>query len=463
MKFIYQIGRFDENYMREINFKIDDKIYPSSLSSISLKNYFQDKVKLILIYPVSIVYNERAVEKLKSSDQFAKEIAENIQYYLKNPKEALKLHPHNKEADDFLVIHSIGEYKLGGNSVKFEATHNTYDDIVLGIFCDIVERFLEEKNNENEFYIDVSSGHNIYVSAILEALRHFAVFSQLLNWQNKNLRPKTFIAFSDPILGSFASEFQIYIQPVNFKVFFSSPVNKDDINRNRPDRLSKRLYGDNREKKNKLDDFLERFAIFYSALKNNTPLALYHFGYHGYDEIINFLKEIIGEIKDKLSKDWIKSPNLSKNDYLKVILSLGFYAGIVEVLQNNNIIKYDLEKGAELDEIRKKFGSGDNSIYKIFNLDLLIPILGREIYNLSEGGREDKKLIEKVGEEWGRLDSYLYGEGQNFEIRNFLAHAGFERTVTEVRKDNDKLYFRYCPNEVIENRVKSSLKEYLGG
>ena len=43
MKFIYQIRRFE----------------------ISLKKYFKDKAKLILIYPVSIIYNESAVNVLQ--------------------------------------------------------------------------------------------------------------------------------------------------------------------------------------------------------------------------------------------------------------------------------------------------------------------------------------------------------------------------------------------------------------
>jgi CRISPR-associated protein Csx1 len=447
MKFIYQVGRFDKNYNKDINFIIDDKTYKAKLSSISLKNYFQKQPKLILIYPVSIMYNQSA---LQNNDEFSQIISEKISNYLENPKEVLKVHPHNKDADDFLVIHSIGEYKLFSNIEKFEGT---YDDIVLAILCDMIKRLLEEKNKENEFYIDISSGHNIYVSAMLEALRHFSVFSKLLNWQNKKLIPKTYITFSDPILGSSAKEFKIHIQELRFKVFFSSPVSKNDIDKNKKDRISKKLYENNKERKNKLDEFFEKFIILYSAIKNNTPLVLYHFEYNKHNEIINFIKEIIEEIENKLSNNWRKSPSLSKDDYLKIILSLGFYAGIVEVLENKNIKKYDFEKGVGLDEIKHKA----KCIYEIFNLNPLIHILGHEIYNLKEGKDEKgKKLIEKVSEKWEKLDKYLYGEGNSFKERNFIAHAGFERNITEVRKENNQLYFRY--DSKFNEEIKSCLK-----
>jgi len=457
MKIIYQIGRFDANYMSNVEFKFENENYASPLSSISLKQHFLSQgfdTNLVLIYPVSIVYNESAVERLKE-DSFVRKINENISNYLDEPRTVLESHPHNEKADDFLIIHSIGKYRLRENEVEFKSS---YDDIVLKILCDMIERYIKVKDQENEFYIDISSGHNIYVSALLEALRHFSVFSQLLNWQNKNLRPKTYITFSEPILGLSAKEFQIYIQKLDFKAFFSSPVKKEDIDLTNGNRLSKKLYHEDREKKRKLDGFLENFGITYSAIKNNTPLALYHFKHHQYNEILEFLTGIIQEIKDKLSRDWINSVFLSKDDYLKIILSLGFYAGIVEVLENNCV--KNQEKGISLNEIKEKFGSSKGSIYDIFNLNLLVPLLGQEIHTLLEGKDKDcKKLIEKVSNEWEKLAKYLYGKGGNFNERNFLAHAGFERNITQVRREDNELYFRYDSN--FESNIKGCLKEYI--
>jgi CRISPR-associated protein Csx1 len=434
MKFIYQIGRFDRNYNEDINFVIDGKNFKSKLSSISLKNYLQGQTKLILIYPVSIVYNEIA---LNNNYEFSKIISQKIGNYLENPKEILKEHPHNKYADDFLVIHSIGEYKLFDIKEKFEGT---YDDIVLAVFCDMIERLLEKKNEENEFYIDISSGHNIYVSAMLEAIRHFSVFSKLLNWQNKSFRPKVYIVFSDPILGSSAKEFKIYIKELKFKVFFSSPIGKYDM--------------DMMEKESEIYKLLENFLILYSAIKNNTPLVLYHFGYDEYGKIIASIRKIIEEIKNKLSENWKKSPSLSKDNYLKIILSLGFYAGIVEVLESNNIREYNFQEGVALDEIKEKFLS--KSIYKIFNLDSLVPILEYEIK--SQYGKS-RKIKEEEWKKLGECYDYPQSKGGNFE-RHFIAHSGFERNITEVRKKDNKLYFRYQLNGKRKDLI-SVLKNYL--
>jgi len=460
MKFIYQIGRFDRNYNQDLNFIYKKTLYPSPLSSISLKRYFNNNATLVLIYPVSIVYNENALQSLKD-DPFAININANISDYLAYPKMILKHHPHNV-GNEFLVVHSLGEYTVKKLNVKVDL-EASYDDIVLEILLDMIERYLEKKNEKNEFYVDISSGHNIYVAALLEAVKHFSVFSQLMNWQNKDLRPNIYITFSDPILGSSATQYQIYIQPIEFKALFSSPVKKDDIDLGSGCRLSYRYFKDKEEIKKKLDEILNQFGIVFSAIKNNSPLALYHYGCHDLKEIIDILKRIIEDIEDKLSKDWKHSPNLSKDSYLKIILSLGFYAGIAEVLESNKIQKYG-EEGVALNEIKEKFGSAGNSIYEIFNLHTHVSLSGYEIHNLQHGkGQENKTLIERACETWEKLGKYLLYEDEtsDFNERNFLAHVGFERTVTEVRKMSDKLYVRYSPGEKTKKRIELCLKKYM--
>jgi CRISPR-associated protein Csx1 len=457
MKFIYQIGRFDTNYTKSINFKIDNMSCQCSLSSIALKQYFEQnghKTKLILVYPVSIIYNENAVKNI--NDEFVQIIKKNVGSYLDNPKQILNSHPHNKD-NDFLVVHSIGKYKLN-NIVTFQGT---FDDIVLEILCDMVEKYLEIKSELNEFYIDISSGHNIYISALLEALKHFSIFCQLLNWENKNLRPKTYVVFSEPLMSPSTNEAQMYIKESEFKAFFSSPVKKDDIDINNGNRLAKRIYYEDREKRSKIDKILTNFGIVFSAIRNNIPLVLYHFGYDGYDEIVNFLKQnIIEDVKNKMIKNWILSPNLQKDDYIKIILTLGLYAGIVEVLYNIKVNKYEKNEGVELDQIKEKFATNGQSIYEKFNLDLSISLLGQEIHNLSKGKDEDgKKLIDKCSNQWEKLGRYLYGIEEGFNWRNFLAHAGFERTITEVKKENSEIHFRYTSNE--EQRIKNEIIYYF--
>lgn len=59
-------------------------------------------------------------------------------------------------------------------------------------------------------YVDISSGHNIFVSAILEAVRFFSTWAGLRNWIYITKRPEICLAFSDPILGGASKEYKIH-------------------------------------------------------------------------------------------------------------------------------------------------------------------------------------------------------------------------------------------------------------
>jgi len=157
-----------------------------------------------------------------------------------------------------------------------------------------------------------------------------------------------------------------------------------------------------------------------------------------------------------MRENWIKSPNLQKDDYIKIILTLGLYAGIVEVLYNIKVNRYEENEGVELNQIKEKFATKGQSIYEKFNLDLSISLLGQEIHNLSERKDEKgEKLIDKCSNQWEKLGKYLYGIEGGFNWRNFLAHTGFEKTITEVKKENSKIHFRYTSNE--EQRIKNEI------
>lgn len=111
-------------------------------------------------------------------------------------------------------------------------------------------------------------------------------------------------------------------------------------------------------------------------------------------------------LKQKLSRSWNSSPGLSKADYLNTILSLGFYAGILKVLEARGISKYDCEKGIALEEIKQFFASEENSIYELFELGTHVSILGKEIRNLCYGGKE-KSILNQATEEWNKVYNFI--------------------------------------------------------
>jgi CRISPR-associated protein Csx1 len=471
MNFIYQIGRFDKNYENDNKFVIDNEIFESKLSSFALKKYLKtqkkEQVKLTLIYPISIPLNNYAIKELKDKDKFVKIFIEKMNSYLENPKEVLKHHPYNSldnnsndKADDFIIVHSFGKYKLDNINKEFPFEAKFYD-IVLEILIDLIESFLSKKDEKNNFYIDTSSGHNIYISALLEAVKNFFTFSALLNWKNKNLRPDIYIIFSEPITDTNENKsYNIYMEKIDFYVSFYSPLTKEEIDKNSGERIARKIYDnniENRKKRQKLDEFIFNFGIIYSALKNNTPLVLYHFKYNSYDEIINLIKEILKEIKSKIMDNYCKSHGLDKDSYLKVILSLALYAGITELLENKQIKNYN-DQGVNILEIKQKFHEDKDNIYKILGIQSLNIFLENEISNIMES----KKLPEKADSEWKCLAEIFGKEKKDFDnIRNFIAHSGFEKNITYAKKVNDEIYLKYHLSEKETNLLQKKLIETI--
>lgn len=459
MKVIYQISRVDQNILENKKFKINNEIYESPLSGFALKQYLKrcyenEDVKLILIYPISLALNSRMLaikdEKLKN---FIKDIRlilekeENYNNFLKNPKEIFKNHPYNDKnfADDFLVIHSTGCYENKVFSAKF-------DFIVFEIFCDIVKRYSNDWKNEKdiEIYIDVSTGQNIYMSAILEAVRKFIVYHKLQNWtKNKNLVVK--LSYSDPIIGTTASEFQIYFDYVlDVKAFFSSPIKKEDINNYV---LAKKIATEDKNLTHKIQESLKNFLISFSAFKNTIPLVLYNFKFDDISNLDSLILSLLNKCYSIFNQDWQNGSEIPTEDYIKVFFSLSFYKGLLEIMQKENI-SYT-EDGVFLEEIEEK-----KDLFKKY-FDLNINLLGSELNSLKERCRVNgKTLIEVIGDnnDWHQLKKFVTGK-EDFQPRNFVAHAGFERNVVYIKNEDNKLKLKYI-NEDKEKIQNALIKNF---
>ncbi len=438
MNLIYQIGRFDRGFNTPIKFKISDTI-EKVLSSFALKEYLSSHTltKVVIIYPVSLLLNSNSTSwdlPLVFKEKLIKlfESSEEKEQYLNNPKEYFQLHPHSQLADYFLVIHSIGEYE----GVRLSAT---FDDLVLEIFFDMVSHFLEEPFST--LYLDISSGHNIYVSALLEAGRLFLAFYQLRNWVKDEKSLRVYIVFSDPIIGTPKGEYQLYTHyELKVRIFFSAPIviRKDDY------QFAKKLTKNNKYLKKKIQPYLEKAYFFYSIIKNNIPLCLYTFEPHNLKDIDSIIKTIIDFGKENFFKTYKKALNVDKDIFIKAIFLLALYYGIVKVLQ-----KYEIypKQEVSIHELNQKFCK-QNSIYENFYLPLHRNYLGHEISN----NFEKEKMKKKFQPVWKPFREFISEESTDTEVksanqdiipRNFIAHCGFERNCLEVKKINSEILLRY--------------------
>jgi CRISPR-associated protein, MJ1666 family len=500
-KIIYQIGRLDNNIITDYKFQIDEKTYESKLSSFALKKHFDesgDPSKVILIYPYSILLSERRPEFNNKLDEFFDKLkakdAEEINQYLKNPYAYLEYHPHSKEANDFIVIHSIGEYM----GIKFSTS---LGDVVLRILIDMMQRYLEEPFEE--MYLDISSGLNVYASAMIEAGR---VFLTLISLQKMSLQKpylKVYISFSEPIIPANTTKtYEIYKDfQLDVKAFFQFPENpnKDNIEKLNlqtyksvfsafVDSIFKDLLTEeNSELKDKTNEIVYKAYLFYSALKNNTPLALYHlfsdknFRYDE-EEIDDITKELIRLLKDKFNSNFRNSPELDLNDFKKIFIMLSLAKGMIRVLKDRlkNITQKD-EISVSLKDLEDTF-TGENSLYKPFGLDTNIDYLKNELKkeNIEKEVRKSKNNGYKwVNHKWEKLYDLVehnnqHGNNKNrsnkgeFDERNFKAHCGFENNITQVAiinvaliNNKNKIKYntivRYSPDG-FEKVVKTLLK-----
>ncbi|SFM73584.1 CRISPR-associated CARF protein Csx1 [Thermodesulforhabdus norvegica] len=438
---IYQIGRLDKNIANDINFKIEENLYAAPLSSFALKKYFEDsnmRAEVILCYPVSLLFDSR-VQGWDLEKEFKEkigEIRERKADYFRDPLSWFRLHPHSAEAEDILVLHSIGEYEGENFFTAFEV-------LVLEVFFHMLERYLAEPYSC--LYLDISSGLNIYVSALVEAGRLFSTFYKLSNWKNPELG--IYLVFSDPILGTPKKEYNMYRDyKIKTAVFFSAP---EKIRGENDFALAKSLAENRREVKRKLQDLFSRAYLFFSAIQNNIPLALYTFEPHSAEEIELGLKKILELGWEEIRSDYQKNPHISKDIFIKGIFLLALYKGIVATLEEFEIHP---KKEVSLSEIKEKFcNSGGRSFYDVFGLFLNPTYLKHEVSNNFEKECYRVKFLP----EWRPLHDFLEGESRDLHPRNFIAHCGFERNCVEVKKNDQDIFLRY--KEVVIEKIKKIL------
>lgn len=422
MNYIFQIGRLDNNVSELKTYVYHGKKVEAPISSIALKEILQEKepTKVKLFYPVTLPLNQNLLKSDSFNQNFKEEIKNILNdktNYLENPNKFFKSHPYCYKIDSFYVIRSIGEYE----NTEF---CSTLDANILEMFIEIIDFInlsyeVKELSDQNiNIYIDTSTGLNFYVSALIEAARHFYVYASLQNWANeKNI--KVFLTFTDPIIGNNKKEFNIYANyELKYKVFFHSdlPSNNNDINK-----IAKSIFEEDRKKKKELSEKLNKFSLIYLALQKNVPLFIYYRERNNDNEIIDvisLLKEKVKNIFKNCPYTKVFDDKINTKEIIQLFTSLSLYLGIVRLLNAKGISVLNKEQGVDLEQLKKDFCDAnfdDNSqpsIYNCFELFPNIRMLESEISNICNNHLKqfkkttNSKEIINLNNKWMCLDEF---------------------------------------------------------
>lgn len=446
---IYQIGRIDTNFQQLLDFEIDGKIFETVLSSFAIKkHYTNSNVHIKLLFPVSLPFNSSLYnnENFKKScdSKFYESLCDaynDADSFFNNPSFVFDKHPHIQDNIDYTIIPSVGNYSTNKNQMHF---NGHYSDIVLIVFTDMIESFFKYDENIDKIIVDISSGHNYYVSAMIEALKHIDTWISLYKWNEK--KTSCFIAVSEPIIPRFKGPYKISLEEQYTKIFFSSPIDSKDLENTS---LARKIFPEKeiRTHKRKLNEILEKFGLAFSSIKNNIPLFIYMNGFHSKEYLKEFLNEFLKYTKNLLYSNFLKTPNLNKNNYIKVFHSIAFYMSLVD-----RFINYGIDKINEVD--LKRLCENFRKLYSYYNLLLNDTILGNEVDRIDDKIKEDCS--------WTSLNKIFYETGTNEgspQKRNFFAHAGLESIVTECCKQGDQIWVRYKEKwiDTIKNWLRESI------
>ncbi|MEM3986470.1 MAG: TM1812 family CRISPR-associated protein [Candidatus Methanomethylicia archaeon] len=429
------------------------------LSSDALASYYMKKdfdVKVFYICPCSMVEDKSLLYDFNENK--IKEIFKD------------KISSYSKCGNfDVIIVNSIGRYRIGDVEFEFESAPN---NIQLQLFFEMLKH---ERNIDDELMIiaDISTGYNLYVSTLLEALRAIIVKRKL---QKRGIKAK--YAISEPIMRNLKKDkYRIYLCEYDVKAFFESPIRGrriDDICKPEyyievDENLKMKIGKETEYLRKNLKNFLDIFTLAFNSIKYNTPLAFYtrknnnqkmidlNFKIKDLENgLIEFFTEKCeGIIKPKISKseNKIYTYTVKDKELINIFYSMAIYT----------FIKNKLEKKVEEDEpnifdILLTF----SPLYKELNLSLNDRFLKREIKDM----KVNKDIIPDKWTEYREVIRKKDGKGDEKSetqkkcsntVRNFFAHSGFESSVIEVKRDEEKIRVRYKSDKL--NDVESWIKE----
>jgi CRISPR-associated protein Csx1 len=440
---IYQVLGWPDKYSN-VSYEIDGFIKSDlKLSSEALYSFYSEKgyeTRIIYVCPNSLYKGLGIPECLTDLVSLAESFRDKIS--------SVSVYK------DFetLPINAIGNYMIGQERVSFK---NTPGNVAVQIFLDMVKRTSE--NDEKTIVVaDISTGHNIYVASILEALRAMIVYDKLRNGITEK-KINAAYAISEPVIGSNGELHyarRIFINEYDVKAFFSLPIKPQSINNlckfeyyveSSPE-VKERISRETGESGRKLKNLLENLIKAFHSIRYNVPLAFYS-GLIDLNQEVEVLEReltrfFLEQTKPVLNGKTVAVNSLKWKDVFNLFYSLALFKWI-----SSEMKELKIKDGVSITEMKEKFVQ----IYSKLDLSLNKRFLERDL-------KEINSKRNMVTQQWICLkDLYLEGiqeESKEGTLsmsdikRNFFAHSGLERTMVEVRKHDEELELRYIKDKL---------------
>jgi len=451
-----------------VKYKINDfGPIDTKLSSIALYKFYKNKnenPKIIYYVPESLIID------------YSKDIDELI-YYIRNYNEFLEIFNNefkkqlledNNINYELKVLQSIGLYTTRNNTYQIEFS-NYFENLVSQIFLDI-------KNLSGNITIDISTGFNILVQSLNEAIRNFIVYRKLkniLDYKSTDFDIK--YSISSPILGNLSYTRNINFYKISVKTFFEFPLKLQDIKNNNLfivldglDKNEKKRIGKIMPRIDKNSrNLIEYFNLIFNSIKQNAPLVLFTkrlMDFQNFDEIFNQEMNKISNLVDFIKNNEIieYNQNILKISRLRIkrilffnylfTLALGYNLREIYINKVRNVENTLDNIENTIIKIYEQLGLGMNKRFFIRDLN--------EIKNNMEKISENETYLSKilVDEEIIKRKESKEKNKQKLpysdDKRNFFAHSGLLSNMVLTKKnENSKILIRY--DEKYLDKIKS--------
>jgi CRISPR-associated protein Csx1 len=355
-------------------------------------------------------------------------------------------------SQDAAVVRSPALGKFGGTHYKIP-----YYSLVFFYLFHFLQFGRTLEKSKVRFFTDIGIGFNVLSIAMVEALRFLRVFYELsMIGKGKKEKPSFYIFYSEPVQRGI-TDYNIYKEDFKPKAFLSLPINWNDLKEVRKT-VENLLISE--ELKEELMNLIERALYTISAVLKNVPLAIYLLGYDKSEEIEsaiqNFLKEMepfMGNAeepplfeKNGFEVKYLFTKKVNHRITSNILLLLGFYKGISNILQEERI-----PSAGKKDVKISDFKEAVKNIYSRIGIQSNEIIFKKDVERIESLFR-DKNLRIKGWIDGERIDKEHGKKVPN--SRNFLAHSGLLTNLMQFDIAKHKIRYKNSRTELIKKFLR---------